>query len=188
MDDSDMNFRIHPVNFTTAVLMLEACGLAGLGPSNNDGGNPLEGLEGLILHGTLHTKAGLVTDDQMRVAYVPNPHFTGADSFKYFGDDINAPCTGLECIERQDFKISTVKIDVPNTNDPPYAPLVNIVARVGFDVVIDLIGSDAQIDDGTMGWKDLSKLPPEKYSGGHPLKIPDYTGQVTTKPYSQISD
>lgn len=173
-----MNFRVHPVNFTTTEVMLEACGLAGLGPSNNDGGNPLEGLEGLILQGTLHTKAGLVTDGAMRVAYVPDPHFNGADSFQYVGDDLSAPCTGLECLERQTLKVSTVQIEVPNTNDTPEAPLVNIVARVGFDVVIDLVGSDALIDDPTLGWEDLSKRPAETYSGGHPIRLPDYSGKV----------
>jgi hypothetical protein len=124
-----IRFRFPSVNFTTAELTLEVCGLAGLGPQNNDGGNPIEGLESLLLLGTLHAPKGLVTDPKLRVAYVPNPHFVGADSFDYRGDDDARPCRGLECEVRQDRRTRTILLNVENINDAPVAARSDVTGK-----------------------------------------------------------
>ena len=155
--DSAMEFRFAPVNFTTSELILEACGLMYEGPTNNDGGNPLESLEGLVLVGTMDYPQGLVSSEDLRIAYIPHPHFAGKDSFSFRGEDFQNVCDGYECAVRADLQEGLANLIVENTNDRPLAEEIEIVSDSDQELVFTVNGIDAS-PDSTFGWSEWGIL------------------------------
>lgn len=146
----------------------------------------IEGLESLVLIGTVDTPRGLITDPKKRVAYIPDPNFVGADSFAYRGDDSPARCVGLECDQRANDKRTTVSMYVNNVNDRPKAGRTDVTGKAGQQVLFQLAGSDGLLDDQTFAWRDLQKDDPSLYGGGYPISVPDFSGRPDGEPDSQL--
>jgi len=152
-----MKFRFAPTNFTTAELIIEACGLMYEGPTNNDGGNPLESLEGLVLVGTKDFPMGLVSNEECRVAYIPHPHFSGNDRFSFRGEDFQNMCHGHECNIRTDLQEGISNLVVENTNDQPLAEELEITSDQDQEIIFTVNGIDAS-PDSTLGWTEWGYL------------------------------
>ena len=161
--DSVVTFRFPPKNFTTSELTLEACGLMYEGPTNNDGGNPLESLEGLVLVGTIDYPQGLVSNEDLRIAYIPHPHFVGNDSFSFRGEDFQNKCHGYECDIRANLQEGIANLNVENTNDQPYAEDISIVGNPNQPFMFSVNGIDAS-PDYNVDWTDWGWLSTRKES------------------------
>ena len=80
-----LRLPLDPPTFETDTLLLQVCGLHGLGIGMTEGGNQLEGLRAVSLRGTIGSKPrGLVEHSAQRLAY---RRFAGADGLMQGGVD-----------------------------------------------------------------------------------------------------
>lgn len=180
-DHPNLRFRFHPTNFTTKRLLVQSCGFMYQSAHNGYAGNPLDSFENLMLIGAHGSKPkALVTDSlDYRVAYVPHPHFTGDDSFSFYGDDMQTYCEGRECLDRETLKIATVNLNVANTNDVPKSAWMEVTGGPGETIEFELIGVDASPDfsNGWIEWGTLGLGQGQGSRGGYgPLgEVETYT-------------
>ena len=191
IEHPNLRFRFHPTNFTTKKLLIQSCGLMYQSAHNGDPGNPLESLENLLLVGAVSKPKMLVSDSvDHRIAYVPHPHFTGEDSFSFYGDDSQQYCQKQECIDRKDLKIAEVKIKVMNTEDLPRPDWMEVTGGPGETIEFELNGIDASPDRAN-GWVEWFNLAPGAEEGkmgppggfkSYPIGLADSFGSQDREP------
>jgi len=195
IDHLNLRIRFHPTNFTTKRLLLQSCGLMYQSAHNGDAGNPLDSFENLMLLGSYGSKPKSLVSEfvKNRVAYVPHPHYTGPDSFSFYGDEVQQYCEGRECLDRQHLKVGTVNITVVNTNDVPQSAWMEVTGGPGETIEFELTGVDASPDlsNGWIEWETLGLGAGQGSRGGigpmgvvdsYPLGQSDFLGSPDSEP------
>eukprot|EP00960_Hanusia_phi_P027069 746625-Hanusia_phi.AAC.1 len=150
---SHLRIRIQPTNFSTKKLLIQSCGLMYEGPGNEFGGNVLEGLQNLMLIGTVgNWPRGWISNPEIRLAYVPFPNFNGRDTFSFYAKNFSCQ----SCLHFEP-PVQSIDLDVRNVNDVPEAIWKEVTGTQDTSIDFELQGIDAS-PDGSDGWVQGSSL------------------------------